>query len=83
MNIKDYADSSFHHDGSLIYYLVPDDKGSVFGSFEKEKTYREFRYFNEKGTLVGTYNAYDDFVKLQNITSLVAEEYYIRMIEGK
>lgn len=83
MNIKDYADGSFYYDGRKIYYLIPDDKGRVFGCFEKEKIYREFRYFNEDGNLIGTYNAYDDFVKLQNITSFMAEEYYIRMIEGK
>lgn len=83
MNIKDYVDGSFYHDGKLVYYLVPNDKGRAFGSLEKEKIYREFRYFNEDGTLIGTYNAYDDFVKLQNITSFMAEKYYIRIIEGK
>lgn len=81
MNIKDNMDGSFYHDGKLIYYLVPVDKGNVFGSFEKEKTYRNFHYFYENGTAIRTYKAYDDFVKLQNITPLIAKEYYIRMLE--
>lgn len=81
MSFKDSMDGSFHHDGKQIYYLVPVDKGNAFGGFEKEKIYREFRYFYEDGTTIGTYNAYDDFVKLQNITPLLANEYYLCMIK--
>lgn len=80
MSIKDSMDGSFYHGEKLIYYLVPSDKGRVFGAFGQEKTYREFRYFNEDGTLIGTYNAYGDMVILQNITPLLAREYYVQMI---
>ena len=81
MNIKDSIDGSFRHNGKQIYYLVPIDKGSVFCGFEKERIYREFCYFNEDGTSIGSYKAYDDFVKLQNITTVLAKEYYLRMIK--
>ena len=80
MSIKDSMDGSFIHDGLLIYYVVPVDRGSVFGDFEKEKIYREFRYFYENGTLIGTYKVFDEFTKLQNITPMLAKEYYLRMI---
>ncbi len=80
MNTKNGMDGSFQHDGKFVFYLVPVDKGSIFGGFEREKTNRVFLYFNEDGTALGTYKAYDDFVKLQNITPSLAKEYYLRMI---
>lgn len=80
MNIKNDMDGNFNHDGKRIFYLIPIDKGRVFGRFENEKTYRDLCFFNEDGTTIGKYKVYDYFEKLQNITPLLAKEYYLRMI---
>ena len=83
MNWKKDMDGSFVVDGKTICYKIPADKASVFGTYEREKTTRAIYYYDENGTIINTYNAYDEFEKLQNISTLMAKEYYLRMIKER
>ena len=66
--ITDKMDGSFLHDGKLIYYRIPVGQGCVFGGIEKEKTYREFFFFNADGTIIDTYKAYEKILTIYALT---------------
>lgn len=77
-------DGFFWIDDKKIFYWISDDwseKPRVVRGVEKIK--RKILFYNDKFGLLGSYNAYDEYEKLQNISPFLAEEYYIKMINNE
>lgn len=74
----------FNYEDKTIFYSITDnwsEKPKVIHGIEKIG--RFLNYYDAQGNSLGLFRVYDEYDKLQNISAVDAEMYYIKMLNQK